>query len=97
MTITSLQAVRWVSLGRTVLRLVDVGMEPTVTTFLDSAHVELVSWGNTVIKVGYKILLPILFAFLFYVFFLIILSFSLSFVSFLFLFYFKILSYLSSF
>lgn len=60
MTITSLQAVRWVSLGRTALRLVNVGMEPTVTTFLDSAHVELVSWGNTVIKVGYKILLPVL-------------------------------------
>lgn len=69
MTITSLQAVRWVSLGRTALRLVNVGMEPTVTTFLDSAHVELVSWGNTVIKVGYKILLPVLFAFLCYVFF----------------------------
>lgn len=66
MTITSLQAVRWVSLGRTALRLVNVGMEPTVTTFLDSAHVELVSWGNTVIKVGYKILLPVLFAFLCY-------------------------------
>lgn len=69
MTITSLQAVRWVSLGRTALRLVNVGMELTVTTFLDSAHVELVSWGNTVIKVGYKILLPVLFAFLCYVFF----------------------------
>lgn len=66
MTITSLQAVRWVSLGRTALRLVNVGMEPTVTIFLDSAHVELVSWGNTVIKVGYKILLPVLFAFLCY-------------------------------
>lgn len=81
MTITSLQAVRWVSLGRTALRLVNVGMEPTVTTFLDSAHVELVSWGNTVIKVGYKILLPVLFAFLCYgCCFLIILSFSFSFV-----------------
>lgn len=90
MTITSLQAVRWVSLGRTALRLVNVGMEPTVTTFLDSAHVELVSWGNTVIKVGYKILLPVLFAFLCYVFFL---SFSFSF-----LFCFTlILSYFSSF
>lgn len=81
MTITSLQAVRWVSLGRTALRLVNVGMELTVTTFLDSAHVELVSWGNTVIKVGYKILLPVLFAFLCYVFLKkIILSFSFSFV-----------------
>lgn len=79
MTITSLQAVRWASLGRTALRLVNVGMEPTVTTFLDSAHVELVSWGNTVIKVGYKILLPVLFAFLCCCFFLIILSFSFSF------------------
>lgn len=96
MTITSLQAVRWVSLGRTALRLVNVGMEPTVTTFLDSAHVELVSWGNTVIKVGYKILLPVLFAFLCYGwFFLIILSFSFSFC---FCFCFTlILSYFSSF
>lgn len=96
MTITSLQAVRWVSLGRTALRLVNVGMEPTVTTFLDSAHVELVSWGNTVIKVGYKILLPVLFAFLCYgCCFLIILSFSFSF-SFCFCFT-LILSYFSSF
>lgn len=37
-------------MGRTVLRPASVGMEPTVTTSLDSAPVALASWDGTVNK-----------------------------------------------
>lgn len=45
---TAHSAVHWVSMGKTALRLVSAGTEPTVTTSLDNVPAAQASWDTTV-------------------------------------------------